>query len=275
MKRLISCVLLVALLLLSMAGCAADVPAETEPIQTEPVVTEPQFDPEITETARLSTLWRAGLDFECELEDITYDSVEEEDGIVTVNGKADLVDQAGTTYSIEYVVTMEPDDSEDGDYRVITWTSNFDEVYAEMQPSPWEVAYYVDEFGDFTKDKYLRGVFEGYFSNSATMDSDLEVYVNYDDNFDFHLIEYGTHRATFRYDEVSIKIKVDDMVTAGELINMASAGYVFTSNSGEINKVLYKAMVDGETVQVVIAEGSSKYRFDINGKGFADLLNQA
>ena len=82
MKRLISCVLLVALLLLSMAGCAADVPAETEPVQTEPVVTEPQFDPEITETARLSTLWHAGLDFECELEDISYESVEEEDAVI-------------------------------------------------------------------------------------------------------------------------------------------------------------------------------------------------
>lgn len=56
----------------------------------------------------------------------------------------------------------------------------------------WKVGHYVDSFDEPTGDKYIRGVFPGKFSNSATTDSPLkvEVYVDADSTVIFRFWEY-------------------------------------------------------------------------------------
>ena len=46
----------------------------------------------------------------------------------------------------------------------------------EFEEIHWTEEYYVDEFNDPTDEKYIRGAFEGTFSNSATASSYLAVY---------------------------------------------------------------------------------------------------
>ena len=39
----------------------------------------------------------------------------------------------------------------------------------------WKTSYYVDEFGDYGDVGYIKGSAKGYFNNSATTNSDLNV----------------------------------------------------------------------------------------------------
>ena len=63
----------------------------------------------------------------------------------------------------------------------------------------WTEAFYVDDFGDPTSSSYIRGIFDGTFSNSATTGSDLTVCFCMDKNlasasydmFTILLLEYG------------------------------------------------------------------------------------
>lgn len=59
----------------------------------------------------------------------------------------------------------------------------------------WEIGKYVDSFDEPTGKEYLRGVFHGRFSNSATTDSPLsvEVYVDADSTVTLRLWEYNSH----------------------------------------------------------------------------------
>ena len=44
--------------------------------------------------------------------------------------------------------------------------------------SAWSIDYFVDDFGDYTKNSYIKGEFYGTFSDSATSGSDLKVIVS-------------------------------------------------------------------------------------------------
>ena len=60
----------------------------------------------------------------------------------------------------------------------------------------WEITYYVDEFGQFTNQAYVRNkeYFVGTFSNSATTNSKLYVGLLIDNNYvAIKLLEYGSH----------------------------------------------------------------------------------
>lgn len=57
----------------------------------------------------------------------------------------------------------------------------------------WEICNYVDSFGEYTDEKYIRLKCKGYFSNSATTNSKLEVkfLIDSKDEIAFKLYEYG------------------------------------------------------------------------------------
>lgn len=153
----------------------------------------------------------------------------------------------------------------------------------------WTEEFYVDDFGDPTSDSYIRGIFNGTFSNSATSGSDLKVcffmekdlsHASYD-MFSIRLLEYGDYKASFiGCDEwdVNIKVKVDGIVSEDE------ADYLF-SDSGEIavsrgNKI-FKAVLDAleadKEISFVITVGgygTSTYRFDIDANGLADIPHE-
>ncbi|MEE0989811.1 MAG: hypothetical protein UIC45_00625 [Paludibacteraceae bacterium] len=59
----------------------------------------------------------------------------------------------------------------------------------------WEIGHYVDKFGDYTGDKFIYTRINGYFSNSATSNSKLEVIIK------ISKYEEDNYYYEFKYDE--------------------------------------------------------------------------
>lgn len=150
----------------------------------------------------------------------------------------------------------------------------------------WTEEFYVDDFGDPTSSSYIRGIFDGTFSNSATTGSDLTVCFFMDkdlasasyDMFTIRLLEYGNHKVSFiGCDEwdVSIKVKVDGVVSEDE-------PYLLLTDSGEMaikrGSPLFSAIIDALEADKEIAfvitvggYGTNTYRFNIDANGLADI----
>lgn len=165
----------------------------------------------------------------------------------------------------------------------------------EFEEIHWTEEYYVDEFNDPTDEKYIRGAFEGTFSNSATASSYLAVYFFVDkeltlgtgflndDVFRIRLVEYGNHKASFlgvNAEDVQIKIKVDDVVTEGTAYYIDSQnGEIYISRNSLSNNVFadfMDAMENEEEVSFVITVSSygrvsSTYRFDVDANGLSEI----
>lgn len=73
----------------------------------------------------------------------------------------------------------------------------------------WETKYYVDEFGDLTKDKYETFMSEGVFSNSAIQNTKaIYRFIKDDELLTINVFEYGSSLATSieaTFEEVKIK----------------------------------------------------------------------
>lgn len=164
----------------------------------------------------------------------------------------------------------------------------------EFEEIHWTEEYYVDEFNDPTDEKYIRGAFEGTFSNSATSSSYLAVYFFMDkeltlgtgflndDVFRIRLVEYGNHKASFlgaEADDVQIKIKVDDVITEGTAYYIdPQNGEIYISRNSLSNNVFadfMDAMENEENVSFVITVNSygtlSTYRFDVDANGLSEI----
>lgn len=150
----------------------------------------------------------------------------------------------------------------------------------------WTEEFYVDDFGDPTSSNYIRGIFDGTFSNSATTGSDLTVCFFMDKNlasasydmFTIRLLEYGNHKASFigcDVWDVSIKVKVDGVVSEDE-------PYWLLTDSGEMaikrGSPLFSAIIDALEADKEIAfvitvggYGTDTYRFNIDANGLADI----
>jgi len=152
----------------------------------------------------------------------------------------------------------------------------------------WTEEFYVDDFGDPTSESYIRGLFSGRFSNSATSGSQLDVcffmekelaYASYD-MFSIRLLEYGNHRADFHgsdADDVSIKVKIDDVVTEDEAdYILENDGEIYIKRGNKIFKAVIDALNQDKEISFVITIGiygslESTYRFDIDANGLEDI----
>lgn len=150
----------------------------------------------------------------------------------------------------------------------------------------WTEEFYADDFGDPTSSSYIRGIFDGTFSNSATTGSDLTVCFFMDKNLDsasydmftIRLLEYGNHKVSFiGCDEwdISIKVKVDGVVSEDE-------PFLLLTDSGEMaikrGSPLFSAIIDALDADKEIAfvitvggYGTDTYRFNIDANGLADI----
>ena len=179
-------------------------------------------------------------------------------------------------------------------------------TYMEVA-SRWEIQHYVDEFGDETENGYLVGTFTGEFSNTATTNSDLTVFVymlpeTYSSGYmiAFRLAEYGDHIATYsKYDLLNLSFKIDgetygvelmgttpngdlyltshyayedDTLAAHNKTNRATAYNAFFNalkdNTGEISCLI----TIGDMNNIITSVGGSTYRFKLNGNGLAEKL---
>lgn len=169
-----------------------------------------------------------------------------------------------------------------------------------LEPSNWGIKSSVDKFGDDTGHPYVLGSFQGTFSNSATMGSDLKVYVFYVPNpgwFIFRLFEYGNSPITlYTSDVANLEMKIDDEVygaelqfVAGDLIlspRYSDANATLKAYNGTDREVFYKTLLAslrrGDTISCYISiddfddwiatlgGSGSQYNFKISGIGFAE-----
>ena len=147
--------------------------------------------------------------------------------------------------------------------------------------SSWEIAHYVDDFGDETDGVYVMGVFKGSFSNTATSNSELGVifacsYMPATNNtYTIRLIEYGTHKATFSSDDIICEIKIDGEIISGNLFRISDSDdlYILYDND-PLHAALGDALYEEKEIPFVIKYGKSKYSFVIDGKGYLELWKQ-
>ena len=143
--------------------------------------------------------------------------------------------------------------------------------------SDWEICYYVDAFGDATSDTYILGIFEGTFSNSATISSDLLVGVCLDNTTQIRLIEYGRNRVNVSsYETVTLQVKD----SSGSISNY---DLFYDSTDGDLISYdisLADAIRNNPSLSFVITV-SSKYRstpsvyyFKTNNVGLSELYDK-
>ena len=151
----------------------------------------------------------------------------------------------------------------------------------------WEERQYVDEFELPTGDTYVSNKYPivGKFSNSATTDSSLEVYLCYDrdivdDYYDtgsiwLRLIEYGSYivkNSFSRTQEYTVTI-MDSLGTKYSMTGMMYSGSDRLTFNVKDSETIVKVLCQGGLVRFSIQDQNSKYLFNISdASGFTGLM---
>lgn len=121
----------------------------------------------------------------------------------------------------------------------------------------WELDAYEDEFGEPTKDKYLRLTGKGNFSNSAATGESLRVHLFADKKgMNFRFVEYDSSVVK---ESGICKMKIKD--ANGDVHNLdficTKDGYIYPFSEGEAKEL--REIVELEGVMSVSAEISDEY----------------
>lgn len=151
----------------------------------------------------------------------------------------------------------------------------------------WEERQYVDEFELPTGDTYVSNKYPivGKFSNSATTDSSLEVYLFYDEGQinDFldigsvwlRLIEYGSYIVKNSYSksqEYTVSL-MDPQGVKYSLTGIMYSGSDRLTFNVEDSETIIKALCQDGLVRFAIQDQNSKYLFNIaDSTGFVDFV---
>ena len=154
--------------------------------------------------------------------------------------------------------------------------------YSEPEKIFWEVCNYVDEFGDETKEKYVRNseTILGTFSNSATQNSDLRVslLINSKESINIQLYEYNGDNPVKAagIDEYKIKVKSD----SSDVIVLKSNNYsdrlkLEKNDSKKLSKLFSKGWKLKFSIIDMSEYSSSVYNFELEDtKGFDEAIKQ-
>lgn len=162
------------------------------------------------------------------------------------------------------------------------------ETNTPAKESHWSSEYYTDDFGDSTSKSYIRGVFEGTFSNSATSGSDLTACLFLDRNltgatgdldmFRIRLLEYGHSKVSFTgcdYMDVDIKVKINGVVTEETADYLfEDRGEIVVTKWNDVYEAVINALNANQDIAFVITVGeygTSTYRFDVDTYGLSSI----
>ena len=138
------------------------------------------------------------------------------------------------------------------------------------------MGFYVDEFGEPTKDGYISNssYIQGLFSNTATQDSDLNVKFLISDKNDIsiQLYEYAGNNPVKAYSATSYLVLIQD--SNGERLKLRATNYGdrLAFNKSESIKV-HKALMNGGEIQFRITEvetPTTQYGFSIANANYYD-----
>jgi len=134
----------------------------------------------------------------------------------------------------------------------------------------WTVRYYVDDFGEQTKEGYISNtlLIRGMFSNSATQDSKLDVrfLISNSSNISIKLFEYAGNNPVKAYSYESYRVLVQD--SDGNRLKLKAINYKSDrlsfdkTDSRKVHNVLMK----GGTIKFKIIESdtpTTEYEFSI------------
>jgi cell division septum initiation protein DivIVA len=133
----------------------------------------------------------------------------------------------------------------------------------------WRVGYYVDEFGESTKEGYITNssLIKGVFSNTATQDSRLNVkfLISGSLEISIQLYEYADNNPVKAYSTENYRVLVQDK--NGERLKLRAQNYSdrLTLNNSNSRK-LHKALLSGGSVKFKIYEidtPTTEYEFTI------------
>lgn len=145
----------------------------------------------------------------------------------------------------------------------------------------WEEAYYVDEFGAPTNEKYLTTEIDGTFSNSATTNSPLKVRINVskDSTIKIALYEYGSKMVKDQVNSMLVRHN-DSVIYRDDYIGISKDGWAYLAYKENKNNICDNRIYiyDGGKFEFVLTERRdyggvpSTYKFKILD---ASILDEA
>lgn len=147
----------------------------------------------------------------------------------------------------------------------------------------WEIAYFVDEFGDYTDSAYIRNksLIFGTFSNSATNNSTLCVRLLITKRPRWILYEYGTLQVKNSYSSSSEKYAVTIKDEKGEKVSFTAiipvGGDRFEFYSSEDDEAFFEMLKTPQVLSVYVIDKkykSDEYLFKFDTSGFYNVYNQ-
>lgn len=150
----------------------------------------------------------------------------------------------------------------------------------------WSIKYFVDEFGDPTDEGYIAHdlYIKGFFSNSATTNSNLNVYflISGAGDVAVQLFEYAGRSPVkaFTTDNYSIIVKDSKGVKhsmAGKMYEGGNRIFFDPSFKKKHISKMHNIFLDGGEVSVVISKseyGLSSYKFKVNADGYKNAFEQ-
>lgn len=140
----------------------------------------------------------------------------------------------------------------------------------------WRVGYYVDEFGEPTKDGYITNTnyINGLFSNTATENSDLNVKFLISDRNDIsiQLYEYGSNNPVKAYSPDSYSVLMQDQEGNRQKLKAINYSDRLSFNKAESIKV-HNAFIKGGEVSFRITEietPTTRYAFSVGNAQYYD-----
>ncbi|MEK0337271.1 MAG: hypothetical protein QQN41_07550 [Nitrosopumilus sp.] len=134
----------------------------------------------------------------------------------------------------------------------------------------WTVRYYVDDFGEPTKEGYISNTYliRGTFSNSATQDSELDVrfLISNSSNISIKLFEYAGNNPVKAYSYESYKVLVQDCES--KRYNLKATNYESDRLSFDktASRKVHNILMKGGTIKFKIIESdtpTTEYEFTI------------
>ena len=141
----------------------------------------------------------------------------------------------------------------------------------------WEIAYFVDDFGEPTKDGYIRTEIKGTFSNDWTQNSKLRVRFIIESAEIIYIKLYEEYDSSPKvlYDKTSYRVLVKDSKEEVHTLQAYHNHDKLFFPSVE-SKKLYNILLQGGTIKFNIVSSdllSSKYNFTIdNADGFENAI---
>lgn len=144
----------------------------------------------------------------------------------------------------------------------------------------WEVSFYVDRFGERTPEKLIRNStpISGTFSNTATEDSDLSVFILIDgaSKISLQLFEYARNNPVKAVSSDSYTVRVKDR--DGKQHDLEAVNYSDRLTCGpDASRKIHSALMKGGQVQFWIQEDetpTTQYRFSIVSADWYDNAYQ-